>query len=52
MVDFFELMNTGNIKYYNIGNYVVDYVLTHYPIMNEIFTNFFRTVVILASVCT
>jgi hypothetical protein len=42
MIDFFELMNSGT--------YSVDFVLTHYPIIDEVFSNFFRTVVMLANI--
>lgn len=44
LVDFFEIMNSGSMT--------VDTVLNQYPILDDIFTNFFRTVVMLASVAT
>ena len=42
MIDFFELMNSGT--------YSVDFILTHYPIIDDVFTNFFRTVIMLANI--
>lgn len=42
LIDFFELMNTSSMT--------IDNVLREYPILNDVFTNFFRTVVMIASI--
>lgn len=42
LIDFFEIMNSSSMT--------IDIVLTQYPILKEVFTNFFRTVVMIASI--
>jgi hypothetical protein len=42
MIDFFDIMNSGSLT--------IDLALTQYPILDEIFTNFFRTITMLAGV--
>jgi len=42
LIDFFEMMNTSSMT--------IDNVLREYPILNDVFTNFFRTVVMIASI--
>lgn len=42
MIDFFDIMNSGSIT--------IDLALNQYPILDEVFTNFFRTITMLAGV--